>query len=169
MDRIDTDDIKVDAFIALLRAADILDKYLEIQLANYPLSRTEYILMTALKLHGGRMRPTDLSNHVFRAKHTISGLINSLEKKGLTRREIDGKDRRSLQVSLTTQGWELIEQIWLTRRDTARRAMSCFDEQEVERMKEDLNTLREHLLNRINNIEGVKHDENKKKLTIGLN
>ena len=147
MDRVDTGDVKVDAFVALLRTADILDKYLEIQLANYPLSRTEYILMTALKLHGGRMRPTDLSNHVFRAKHTISGLINSLEKKGLTRREIDDKDRRSLQVSLTTRGWELIEEIWLARRDMAHRAMSCFDQQQIERIREELNILREHLLN----------------------
>ena len=82
MDIVETGDVKVDAFIALLRAADLLDKYLEILLANYPLNRTEYILMTTLKLHDGYMRPTDLSNHVFRAKHTISGLINSLEKKG---------------------------------------------------------------------------------------
>ena len=149
MDRIDTGDVQVDTFIAFLRVADILDKYLETQLANYPLSRTEYLIMTYLKLNGGRMRPTDLSKCVFRAKHTISILVNSLEKKDLIRREIDSKDRRSLQVSLTTQGWDLIERIWQARRDIAHRAMSCFTQQQIKRIKEELNILREHLSNRV--------------------
>jgi len=158
MDRIDTNDVRVDAFVALLRVADILDRFLEMQLANYPLSRTEYILMTALKLHGGHMRPTDLSYEVFRAKHTISGLINSLEKRGLVQRKLDNDDRRSLQVSLTTSGWELIEKVWIARREMAYRAMSCLEQQKIVGMKEDLITLRAHLLEYINN-EGVEHGE----------
>lgn len=160
MDVVETGDAKVDAFVALLRAADLLDKYLEVELANYPLNRTEYILMTVLKLHDGYMRPTDLSDHIFRAKHTISRLINSLEKKGLVRREIDDTDRRSLRVSLTTQGWELIEQIWLVRQELAHRAMSCFSQQEIKTMKEWLSTFREHLLVHFDNSKGeVEYNE----------
>ena len=146
MNRITTGDIRVDTLIAFLRVADILDKYLEIELEHYPLSRTEYVLMIVLKLYSGRMRPTDLSNHVFRARHTISRLINSLEKKELIRREIDSQDHRSLQACLTARGWEMVEQVWLARQNIAQRAMSCFGQQEIDRIKDDLNMLREHLL-----------------------
>ena len=149
MERIETGDPKVDAMVAFFRVADILDRHLELELENYPVTRTEYLLMISLKMHGGHMRPTDLSNHIFRAKHTISVLINSLEKKGFIQREINKKDRRSLKISLTNRGWELVEQIWEARRNIAYKAMSCLDEQETDRIKESLNTLREHLLNSV--------------------
>lgn len=151
MNRVETGDLKEDALVAFLRVADILDRHLELELSNYPVSRTEYILMIALKMQGGFMRPTDLSNHIFRAKHTISGLINSLEKKKFIKRELDKNDRRSFKISLTASGGELVDQIWRVRRSIAYKAMSCLDKTEITRMNENLNTLRERLLKPVDN------------------
>ena len=145
MRRIKTGDSKVDALIGLGRVAHIIDGLLERQLAKYDINRSEYILLDVLKETGNSLRPSDLKIWLHLAKHTITMIINSLEKKELVERKIDGSDRRSIQVSLTSRGWELIGQIMPVRRQIADEVMSCLSEDQVERMDASLETLRLHL------------------------
>jgi DNA-binding MarR family transcriptional regulator len=143
--KIKTGDAKVDAFIGLNRVAHIIDGLLERQLAKFSINRSEYTLLDVLKETGSSLRPSDLKIWLHLAKHTITMLINSLEKKGFVQRRIDDSDRRSLQISLTSRGWELIGQIMPVRRQVAHEVMSCLPEEQIERMDAWLETLRTHI------------------------
>lgn len=145
MRKIKTGDTKVDAFIGLARVAHIIDGLLERQLSKYNINRSEYILLDVLKETGTSLRPSDLKIWLHLAKHTITMLINSLERKGLVQRRIDDSDRRSLQVSLTSRGWELTGQIMPVRRQVVHEVMSCLPEEQIEKMDAWLETLRVHL------------------------
>ena len=101
------------------------------------------------------MRPTDISYELLRARHTISGAINGLEKMGLVKRTLDKEDHRSYQINLTKKGWDMINEIWQERQDTAHQCMSIFDQQKLHQLKNDCVALREHMLNNVT-IRGEK-------------
>jgi len=143
--KIKTGDIRVDALVGLTRVAHIIDGLLEKELTKYSISRSEYILLDVLKEAGNSQRPSDLKLWLHLAKHTITIIINSLEKKGLVERRIDASDRRSLQISLTPHGWELLGQIMPVRRKLAHEVMSCLSEEQIEKMDAGLEALRVHL------------------------
>ncbi|MDR0786569.1 MAG: MarR family transcriptional regulator [Gemmatimonadota bacterium] len=53
----------------------------------------------------------DLAGRLFLDKSTTSRVIDSLERKGLARREANQADRRSLRLSVTPAGRELLDTI----------------------------------------------------------
>ncbi len=148
-------DLKIDTFIELHILTDLLERIMDFQIQHYPVSTTQYILMFWLMMRGGHMRPTDISYELLRARHTISGAINGLEKVGLVKRTLDKDDHRSYQINLTKKGWDMIHEIWQERQDTAYQCMSIFDQQKLQQLKDDCVALREHMLNDVT-IRGEK-------------
>jgi DNA-binding MarR family transcriptional regulator len=55
--------------------------------------------------------PSELSHRVGVTQATISGLINSLEKAELVKREMHEKDGRSFVIKLTDKGENLIREL----------------------------------------------------------
>lgn len=68
----------------------------------------------------GRHEPTRLgvvAQHLRIAPRSVTDVVDSLEKRGFVAREADPTDRRATQVSLTTSGRTILDEL-----DTARRA-----------------------------------------------
>ena len=147
--RVDTNDVYVKGLIAIHRSAEYLGKLLKLQLADYPVTRTQYIILTELKLHSGSMKPTDISRISVLPKQTTSRVLDSLEKAGLIRRKINKDDHRSFLVTLSPKGWELIERIWVVRKEMAHEAMSILDKQELEKLNATLTRLMAHIINHV--------------------
>lgn len=102
--------------------------------------------MNALYIHSRRMRPTDISRWVFRAKRTVTSVLNTLEKTGTVKRERSKTDRRSVEVVMTEKGYDKIEELLPVMQDISKNILSGLDKEQVETLTIILRQLRKHLL-----------------------
>lgn len=90
--------------------------------AEYGITTEQFSVLAAVKSRDGSLRPTDLAYLLERSPNSISMLIDRMVKAGLVRRTRDRRDRRVVNVSLTSKGenalkpampasWEFIQKI----------------------------------------------------------
>jgi DNA-binding MarR family transcriptional regulator len=102
--------LRVMTFLSFLYTAEVVSRFLDIELAKYPIGQTGFSVLHNLILHGGTMTPTELSKRTFRSKHAITRVVDRLEKHGFVRRNDIGSDRRVRKVSLTKAGLTFIKE-----------------------------------------------------------
>src|SRR4030042_5455450 len=82
----------------------------------------QFGLLATLKGSGGSLRPVDLALLLERSPNSVSMLVDRMVKAGLVRRTRDRKDRRTVNVFLTSKGenalgpampagWEFIQKL----------------------------------------------------------
>jgi DNA-binding MarR family transcriptional regulator len=90
--------------------------------AKYRITTEQFSVLAAVKSRGGSLRPTDLAYLLERSPNSISMLVDRMVKAGLVRRVRDRRDRRVVNVYLTSKGegalkaampasWEFIQKI----------------------------------------------------------
>ena len=91
------------------------------------------------------MTHSELARVLLRANHSMTRLVDVLERDGLVRRHRDKKDRRTVYVKVTPAGLdfmkEYIDQIDLIEKEV----MSCFDENERKTLRHLIRKLSEQL------------------------
>jgi DNA-binding MarR family transcriptional regulator len=71
---------------------------------EYGLTSEQFRLLAAVKGTGGSLRPIDLASILERSPNSVSMLVDRMVKVGLVRRTRDRKDRRTVNVALTSKG-----------------------------------------------------------------
>jgi len=90
--------------------------------SEYNLTTEQYAVLAAIKHIGEPARPTDIARWLGRSTNSISMIIDRMVKAGLVRRVRDKRDRRVVNVSITSKGenalkpailagWEFIQKI----------------------------------------------------------
>ena len=105
---------------------------------------------TALSLlirKGGSLTPTELARRMFRSKHSITNIIDSLEKEGYVERHRDSEDRRIVNIKITTEGLNHVKERVDNENPIIGKLMSCLDEKETEQFLVYVNRLRKELIN----------------------
>jgi len=153
MTKTKVDKLRLGAFLSVIRFNDVATRYRAIEFAKHGSSSMRMMLMNALFVNGGSMSPTELSKRIFRTRHSITSMVDTLERQGLVRREPNPEDRRSIRVTLTPEGRQLFERMIPVGYEISQRALSCLDDDEVVALKTLLKRVREHLLGQIANIE----------------
>jgi DNA-binding MarR family transcriptional regulator len=102
--------LRVLTFLSFIYTADVVNRYLDIEIARYPVGRTGFSILHNLVLHGGTMTPTNLSERVFRSKHAVTRVVDRLEKLGFVKRGAIGKDRRVRKVHITEEGLAFVKE-----------------------------------------------------------
>ena len=97
--------------LQFLKVATELENQFDSFLAPYNLSSGRFTLLYILNDTPEGIIPSELSNRVGVTQATISGLINSMEKAELVRREMHEKDGRSFVIKLTDKGQTLIREL----------------------------------------------------------
>lgn len=136
--------------MSIVRTADVLSRYLEIELAKHGSSPIRFGVMSALFVHGGSMTPTAISKWTFRAKHSVSSMLHVLEGIGLIRREPNMNDGRSVNIMITEKGWDATEGMIPFAEEVSEGALSCFDDKQIETLMNLLRHFRKHLFKQIN-------------------
>jgi DNA-binding MarR family transcriptional regulator len=109
-------------WLLMHRVRDILVLCEDSIFGEYGLTTEQYSVIAAVKSRGGSLRPTDLALILERSPNSVSMLVDRMVKAGLVRRTRDRKDRRVVNVSLTSKGenalkpaapagWEFIQKI----------------------------------------------------------
>jgi DNA-binding MarR family transcriptional regulator len=88
---------------------------------------------------GPRVTPADISRYLLREPHSVSGLLDRMEKDGLIKKVKDLERRNLVRVAITEQGKEALRKS--TRRESIHRIMSCLSPGERRDVKVSLEKL----------------------------
>jgi DNA-binding MarR family transcriptional regulator len=120
--------IKSMEFSYLARFADTINRYHEITLNKEGVNRLQWGAMSLLIVRGGCLTPTQLARFMFRSKHSITKVIDGLEKEGFVIRDRVGKDRRTIQVRITSAALGYMKQVFSSGTDPSQKVLSALDE-----------------------------------------
>ena len=93
------------------RIMEHVDRALEAKFEEFQISRASFDVLAALRRNGKPYKLTqrELMRSLFRTSGSMSLRIDSMEKQGLVERTPDSDDRRSVFVTLTPKGVDLLE------------------------------------------------------------
>ena len=129
------DKIKATDFWLCVQFADTLIRYLEITMKeDRVISRLQGSALYFLLLNGGESTPTQLAGDMLRSKHSVTKIIDSLEKEGLVARDFTSRDRRVTSVKLTARGLEHVKQRFSRGNERAAQVMDSLDDKEQKRL-----------------------------------
>ena len=111
----DLDPTATEAFLHLLRAGDEAFRAVESHLATHRISQGRFMVLMLLfdkltKCAHSRT-PAELAEMSGVTRATMTGLIDTLERDQLVKREPDPRDGRMMSVTLTEKGGALLESI----------------------------------------------------------
>lgn len=101
----------LDAYTKLVRAMESVKSALRPPLRDDGLTGGQLGVLEAL-LHLGPMVQSELADKLLTSRSNLTTLIDNLERDGLVRRRRSEEDRRQIQVSLTDEGRDLIEDVF---------------------------------------------------------
>lgn len=101
----------LDAYTKLVRAQDSLKSVLRSALLDDGLTVGQLGVLEAL-LHIGSMIQSELAQKLLTSPSNLTTVIDNLERDGLVERQRSTEDRRQIEVSLTPDGRELIEDVF---------------------------------------------------------
>jgi len=111
----DLDPSACDAYLHLLRTADEIYRVREANQAAHGLSQGRFtVLMLLYDKAANRPKPgtpADLAECAGVTRATMTGLIDTLERDGLVKREPDPDDRRMMSVHLTDRGLTILQKV----------------------------------------------------------
>lgn len=92
------------------RLAALLHQHIDLLLKPYDLARSQYVILHNLQREGA-LPTSELVTRLRVEPATLSGLIDTLESKGLVRRVEQLEDKRRKDVQLTEAGIRLLSEI----------------------------------------------------------
>src|SRR5512137_2687778 len=117
-------------FIRYIAFADTVTRYIETKLEQTSVSRLQAGVLHFLVLHKGKWTPSQIAKIMFRSKHSLTKLIDALEKQGLVVRDDSTKDRRVTYIKITSAGLDYV----VSKVDIAKKftdgVVSCLEEDE---------------------------------------
>jgi DNA-binding MarR family transcriptional regulator len=127
--------IKLTDFWLCVQFADTLLRYIEITMKqDSVVSRLQGSALYFLLLNGGDSTPTRLARDMLRSKHSVTKIIDSLEREGMVMRDFTHKDRRVTSVRLTQAGLEHLRQRFSRGNERAKKVMDSLDTKEQKRL-----------------------------------
>jgi DNA-binding MarR family transcriptional regulator len=114
--------------------ADTIMRYLEITMKKDDISPLHVLAMYHLVKSGGSLTPTRLSEAMFRSKHSVTKIMDNLEKEGFIVRDFSSRDRRVTFIRVTAAGLEYVKKNQHKGELRAKQVMDCLDTAEQERL-----------------------------------
>jgi DNA-binding MarR family transcriptional regulator len=106
----DANVLATEAVMNTIRTADMAFERIGRLLRPLNVSAAGGLVLGQLRDHGA-MSPSELGERLIVTRATVTGLIDSLERRGFVRRSANPADRRSLVVAITPVGLEVVQQV----------------------------------------------------------
>lgn len=135
-------------FPRLVIFSDMISRYVDVRLRG----KVNWLRSTALTYlitRGGSLTASQLARLMLRSNYSMTRLIDDLEKDGLVIRERTGKDRRTVDVRITSDGLAFMMQTLSDNDLVEGELMSCLDENEIETLRNLIRVLRQTLILKI--------------------
>lgn len=138
-------------FLYLAAFADTVNRFIDIIFRKDKANRLRLGTMNTLVVRGGSLMPTQLARLVFRSKHSMTRVIDSLEKDGFVVRDRSGKDRRTIHIRITSAGLDFVIQALNSGEPLTQEAMSSLDNNELKILVDLVRKLRRAMIKKIAN------------------
>lgn len=142
-------ELRVDAVLTIMRSADILARYMDINSKEYGPSRAGWGVLFVLVVRGGRLTPTEISKRILRSKHTVTQIVDTLEADGLVVRTSDANDRRKRYIEITKKGLELVKLGYPKRNESSQKALATLKKTEIAQLVKILKRVNKYLVTQI--------------------
>lgn len=123
----------LDAYVKFVRAYDTLSSELAAALRREGLTTSQLGVLEAL-LHLGAMVQSELAEKLLTSPSNLTTVLDNLERDGLVRRERSTEDRRRVEVSLTPEGRDLIEDVFPRHAGRIADLMGALEPEEQEQL-----------------------------------
>lgn len=104
------ENLALDVYIKLWRAANAVDTNVNQHLTDFDLTTSQFGVLEAL-FHLGSLQTGELGTKILKSSGNMTLVIDNLVKRSLVRRQRREDDRRCIDVYLTDEGRALVEQI----------------------------------------------------------
>lgn len=104
------ENLALDTYIKLWRAANAVDDTVNQHLSDYDLTTSQFGVLEAL-FHLGSLQTGELGTKILKSSGNMTLVIDNLVKRNLVRRQRRKDDRRCIDVYLTDEGKALVDQI----------------------------------------------------------
>jgi len=106
----DANVLATEAVMNTIRTADMAFERIGRLLRPLKVSAAGGLVLGQLRDHGA-MSPSELGDRLIVTRATVTGLLDSLERRGFVRRTANPTDRRSLVVDITPTGLEVLQEV----------------------------------------------------------
>jgi len=142
---VDHEDRILRTFILFVQAGDVTMRYANAHFYRKEgLSVIKVIVLQVLATNGGTMTPSEIAEWTFRERHNITTLVDRLKRDGLVRVERNNRDKRFVNVSLTTKGRKVLKQAMPVAREIVNRVMLSISEGDAVPLEKSLRVLRQN-------------------------
>jgi DNA-binding MarR family transcriptional regulator len=128
-------------WVLLRQTRDAMVKARERELEKVGISSIQAAVLFTIQSIGTEATPAEISRRLVREPHSVSGLLNRMEKQGIIRRAKDLPKRNMVRVVVTDKGREAYEQS--TKRLSMHEIMAALSEDERNQMWGYLEKLRD--------------------------
>lgn len=128
--------------------ADVVNRYVQKTLKN-EVSWLHTSALIFLITRGGTLTPGQLARIMLRSNYSITRLIDGLEEDCLVKRCPDGNDRRSTQVTITSEGLDYVVSNLHNLLEAENELTGWLDESELESLAATLRKLRDKLIEKV--------------------
>lgn len=136
--------VATEAVMNTVQTADILLDRIGKLLRPLGVSSAGALVLGILRDHGA-MPPSELGQRLIVTRATVTGLLDSLERRGLVRRERDHADRRRLTVHITDEGLAILAELRPLVHEEEKRWLSGLSDSELRRFIEMLHRVQSSL------------------------
>ncbi len=141
------DQIREVNFWLCVTFSDTIGRYCEITMKKDDISPLHAIAMYHLVCAGGVSTPTHLADMMFRSKHSVTKIVDNLEREGFIVRDFSSKDRRVTQIKVTPSGLKYVKQNQNIADQRAKQVMDCLDIAEQKTLVELMDKLGKRMTN----------------------
>lgn len=124
-------DLRVDAYVHLVRTADKIFADVSRGLAEHNLTASQFSALKALCVKGP-MPQKDVATSILKSTGNVTLVIDNLERRGLVLRTRGVSDRRVFDIAVTDKGRELFESIYGPHLERIRNGMGSLEPAECE-------------------------------------
>jgi len=131
-------------WVLLHQACDAMARARENELIPVGISRMQAAVLFIVKAIEGPATPAEISRWLFREPHTVSGLLERMEKQGLVRKVKDLERKNLIRVLFTETGEEAYQRS--REMKVIRKILSCLSPKERDNLRAYVETLRNKAL-----------------------
>ena len=128
-------------WVLLHQTCDALSRARENELRKAAgISRMQAAVLFIVKAIAGPVTPAEISRWLFREPHTVSGILDRMERQGLVRKAKDLERKNMIRVALTEKGEEAYHRT--TELKAIRNILLSLSKEELENLRKYLETMR---------------------------
>jgi DNA-binding MarR family transcriptional regulator len=131
--------------INLVRAESLVEAELARSFRRVGLTPATFNVLMILRGAGEPLCPYQIGERLLVTRGTVTGLLDSLEKRGLVRRVPHPDDRRMLLIEITPKATSLLDRMLPGHFSGEKQMMSCLSAREKDLLVELLGKIQAHL------------------------